>query len=70
MQDLGFIFRGPVVAKASFNRSSGSEDIHTYLSELVLPWSPLELIRAAAFSLNLDPTGPATRLRGSDPWWG
>ena len=64
MQDLGFVFRGPVIAKAPFNRSSGSEDIHTYLPELVLPWSPLELLRAAATSLNKDPAGPATRFAG------
>ena len=64
MQDLGFIFRGPVVAKASFNRSSGSEDIHTYLSELVLPRSPLELLRMAATSLNWGLTVPATRFAG------
>ena len=36
MQDLGFVFRGLVVAKAPFNRSSGLEDIHTYLPKLVL----------------------------------
>ena len=64
MQDLGFVFRGLVVAKAPFNRSSGSEDIRTYLLELVRLWSPLELLRAAAASLNQGPTGPATRFAG------
>ena len=34
MQDPGFVFRGLVVAKAPFNRSNGSEDIHTYLPRL------------------------------------
>ena len=62
MQDLGFVFRGLVVAKAPFNRSSGSEAIHTYLPELVLPQSPLELLITAATSLNRGPTGPATRF--------
>ena len=46
MQDLGFVLKGPVVAKAPFNRFSGSEDIHTYLPELVLPRSPLPTIGA------------------------
>ena len=64
MQDPGFVFRGLIVAKAPFNRSSGSEDIHTYLPELVPPRSPLELLRAAATSLNQGPTGPATRFAG------
>ena len=64
MQDPGFVFRGLVVAKAPFNRSSGSEDIHTYLPELVPPQSPLELLRTAAISLNQGPTGPATRFAG------
>ena len=64
MQDLGFVFRGLVVAKAPFNRSSGSEDIHTYLPELVLPQSPLELLRVATTSLSRGPTGPATRFAG------
>ena len=45
MQDLGSVFRGLVVAKAPFNCSSGSEDIRTYLPELVQPRSPLELLR-------------------------
>ena len=70
MQDLGFVFRGPVIAKAPFNRSNGSEDIDTYLPELVPPWSPLELLRATATSLNQGPVGPATRFVGADPWWG
>ena len=64
MQNLGFVFLGPVVAKAPFNRSSGLEDIHTYLPELVSPRSPLELLRAATTSLNRGPTGPATRFIG------
>ena len=46
MQDLGFVLKGPVVAKAPFNRFSGSEDIHTYLPELVLSRSPLPTIGA------------------------
>ena len=66
-QDLGFVFRGTVVAKAPFNRSSGSEDIHTYLPELVPPRSPLELLRTATTSLNQGPTGPATRFVGVWP---
>ena len=64
MQDFGFVFRGPVVAKAPFNRFSGSEDIHTYLPELVPPRSPLELLRAAATSLNQGLTRLATRFAG------
>ena len=67
MQDLGFVFRGPVVAKASFNCSSGSKDIHTYLPKLVPPRSPLELLGAAATTLNQGPTGPATRFVGVWP---
>ena len=62
MQDLGFVFRGPVIAKALFNRSSGSEDIHTYLVELVPPQSPLELLRAVATSFNWGPARPTTRF--------
>ena len=64
MQDLGFAFRGLPIAKAPFNRSSGSEDIRTYLPELVPPWSPLELLRTAATSLNWGLTVPATRFAG------
>ena len=64
MQDLGSVFRGLVVAKALFNHSRGSEDIRTYLPKLVPPWSPLELLRAAATSLNRGPTGPAIRFAG------
>ena len=64
MQDPSFVFRGLVVAKALFNRSSGSEDIHTYLPELVPPRSPLELLRAAATSLNRGPIGLASRFAG------
>ena len=64
MQDPGFVFRGLVIAKTPFNRSSGSEDIHTYLLELVPPRSPLELLRVAATSLNRGPTGLATRFAG------
>ena len=64
MQDLGSVFRELIVAKTPFNRSSGSEDIRTYLPELVPPWSPLELLRAAAISLNRGPMGPATRFAG------
>ena len=64
MQDLGSSFRGLVIAKAPFNRSSGSADTNTYLLELVPPWSPLEMLRAAATFLNRGPTGPATRFAG------
>ena len=64
MQDPSFVFRGLVVAKALFNRSSGSEDIHTYLPELVPPRSPLELLRMAATSLKWGLTGPATGFAG------
>ena len=64
MQDLGFVFRGPVVAKALFNCSIGSEDIHTYLPKLVPPQSPLELLREAATSLNRGLVGSATRFAG------
>ena len=64
MQDPGFVFRGLVVAKVPFNRSSGLEDIHTYLPELVPPRSPLELLCAAATSLNRGPMGPTTRFVG------
>ena len=64
MQDFGFVFRGPVVTKAPFNHSSGLEDIHTFLPELVPPQSLLELLRAAATSLNRGPMGPATRFTG------
>ena len=67
MQDLGFVFWGPVVAKAPFNRSSGSENIHTYLPELVPPRSPLELLHAAATSLNRGPARPTTRFVGVWP---
>ena len=64
MQDPGFVFRGLVIAKAPFNHSSGSEDIRTYLLELVPPRSPLELLCAAATSLNQGPMGLATRFVG------
>ena len=64
MQDLGSAFRGLTITKAPFNRSSGSEDTNTYLPELVPPWSPLEVLRAAATFLNQGPTGPATRFAG------
>ena len=62
MQDLGSVFRGLVVTKAPFNRSSGSEDIRTYLLELVPPRSPLKLFRAATTSLNRGPMRLATRF--------
>ena len=64
MQDLGFAFRGIVIAKAPFNCFSGSEDTNTYLPGLVSPRSPLEVLRAAATFLNRGPTGPATRFTG------
>ena len=64
MQDLSSVFRGLVVAKAPFNRSSGSEDIHTYLPELVPPRSSLEVLRVAATFHNQGPIGLATRFAG------
>ena len=64
MQDPSFVFRGLVIAKVPFNRSSGLEDIHTYLPELVPTWSPLELLCVAATSLNRGLTGPTTRFAG------
>ena len=64
MQDPSFVFQGLVVAKTLFNHSSGSEDIHTYLPELVPPRSPLELLYMAATSLNWGLTGPATGFAG------
>ena len=67
MQDLGSAFRGLAIAKAPFNRSSGSEDTNTYLPELVPPRSPLEMLRVAATFLN---RGRPLDSQGSDPWWG
>ena len=64
MQDLSSVFRGLVIAKAPFNRFSESEDINTYLPELVPPQSPLEVLCAAATSFDRGPTGPATRFAG------
>ena len=64
MQDLGSVFRGPVIAKAPFNHSSRLEDINIFLSELVSLRSPLESLRAAAPSLN---RGHPLGSRGSDP---
>ena len=64
MQDLGFAFRGLPIAKAPFNRSSGSEDTNTYFPELVLPRSPLEVLCAAAAFLNRGPKVLATRFAG------
>ena len=64
MQDLGSAFRGLVIAKAPFNRFSGSDDTDTYLPELVPPRSTLEVLCAAATFLNQGPTGPATRFAG------
>ena len=64
MQDLGSAFRGLVIAKAPFNRSSGSDDTDTYLPELVPPRSTLEVLCAATTFLNKGPTGPATRFAG------
>ena len=64
VQNLGFAFRGLAIAKALFNRSSGSEDTNTYLPELVPPWSPLEVLRAVAAILNRGPKGSASRFAG------
>ena len=62
MQDLGSAFRGLIIAKVPFNHSSGSEDINAYLPELVPLRSPLEVLHAAAISLNQGPMGPAIRF--------
>ena len=71
MQDLGFAFRGIVIAKAPFNCFSGSEDTNTYLPGLVSPRSPLEVLRAAATFLNRGPKGVGLEICGSSgPWWG
>ena len=59
VQNLGSTFRGLAIAKAPFNRSSGSEDTNTYLPGLLPPWNPLEVLRAAATFLN---QGPTTRF--------
>ena len=64
MQDPGFFFRGLVVAKALFNRSSGSNDTNTYFPELVPLRSPLEVLRVVAAFLNQGLKGPATRFAG------
>ena len=64
MQDLGSAFRGLAIAKAPFNRSSGSEDTNTYFPKLVPPWSPLEVLRMVAAFFNQGPKGPATRFAG------
>ena len=64
MQDLGSTFRGLVIAKTQFNRSSGLEDTNTYLPELVPPRSPLEVLRAAATFLNRGLTESASRFAG------
>ena len=64
MQDLGSAFRGVAITKAPFNCSSGSEGINTNLLELVLPRSPLEVLRAAAAFLNRGLKGLATRFVG------
>ena len=64
MQDLGFAFRGLAIAKAPFNRSSGSEDTNTYFPELVLPRSPLEVLCVAVAFLNWGLKVPATRFAG------
>ena len=64
MQDLGSAFRGVAITKAPFNYSSGSEGKNTNIPELVLPRSPLEVLRVAAAFLNRGPKGPATRFTG------
>ena len=64
MQDLGSAFRGLIIAKAPFDCSSGSEDTNSYLPELVLPRSPLEVLRAATTFLNRDLKGSTTRFAG------
>ena len=64
MQDLGPAFRGLTITKTSFNFSSGSEGTSTNLPELVLPQSPLEVLRAAAAFLNQGPKGVSLEIRG------
>ena len=64
MQNLGSAFQELVIAKALFNRFSGSEETNTYLPELVPPRSCLEVLRVAATFLNQGPTGLATRFAG------
>ena len=64
MQDLNSAFRGLAIAKALFNRSSGSNDTNTYFPELVPPRSPLEVLRVVAAFLNQGLKGPATRFAG------
>ena len=70
MQDLGSAFRGLVIAKSPFNRSSESEDTNTYLLELVRLQSPIEVLRTAATFLNRGPMGRPLDSRGSDTWGG
>ena len=67
MRDLGSAFRGFAIAKTPFNCSSGSEGSNTNLPELVLPWSPLEVLHAAAAFLNRDLKGQAMRFTGVWP---
>ena len=64
MQDLGSAFRGLAITKAPFNCSSVSEGISTNLPELVLPRSPLEVLRTAAAFLNRGPKGVGLEIRG------
>ena len=68
MQDLGSVFRGFAIAKAPFDHSRGLEDTNTYVPELVLPWSPFEVLRAVAAFLSWGPKGLAIDSRGSDSW--
>ena len=63
MQDLGPAFRGLAITKAPLNCSSGSKGTNTNLPELVPPWSPLEVLRAAVALLNRGPKGVSLEIR-------
>ena len=67
MQDLGYVFWGFALTKASFNYSSELEGTNTSLPELFPPRSPFEVLRAAAAFLNRGPKWSAINSRGSDP---
>ena len=67
MQDLGFAFWGFALAKAPFNCLSGSEGTYINLPELVLPRSPLEVLRVATAFLNRGPKRLTLRFTGVYP---
>ena len=71
MQDLGYVFWGFALAKASFNYSSELEGTNTSLLELFPPRSPLKVFRAAAAFLHQGPKGAGREVQGSfGPRWG